>query len=88
MSTTISTIKEVVAKLRRQPELAVELDDDADLVDEIMLDSLEMLQFMLELEDKLQVRIDFEALEFSYLHSLRRLAVFLDAMPAAAASDA
>jgi acyl carrier protein len=79
---TIGTIKEIVAKLRGAPELATELSDTADLVQGIALDSLEMLQFMLELEERLAIRIDFERLEFSYLRSIRTLAEFLDGMPA------
>jgi hypothetical protein len=45
-----------------------------------------MLQFMLELEDRLAIRIDFDRLEFSYLHSIHRLADFLDTMPPRQAS--
>jgi acyl carrier protein len=82
MTTTISAIKEIVAKVRGAPDLAAELTDTADLVNELALDSLEMLQFMLELEDRLAIRIDFDLLEFSYLHSIRALADFLDTMPA------
>lgn len=82
MTTTVSTIKEIVAKVRSTPALAAELTDTADLVDELALDSLEMLQFMLELEDRLAIRIDFDRLEFSYLHSISALAEFLDTMPA------
>jgi len=86
MTTTIGAIKEVVAKVRGTPELALELTDTADLVDGLALDSLEMLQFMLELEDRLAIRIDFDLLEFSYLHSISALADFLDTMPARRAS--
>lgn len=82
MTTTVAAIKEIVAKLRGDPQLAGELTDTADLVDGLALDSLEMLQFMLELEERLAIRIDFERLEFSYLRSIRTLAHFLDTMPA------
>jgi acyl carrier protein len=82
MTSTVVAIKEIVAKLRNAPQLASELPDTADLVDGLALDSLEMLQFMLELEERLSIRIDFDRLEFSYLRSLRTLADFLDTMPA------
>ena len=74
-------IKEIVAKLRGRPELADELPDTADLLDGVGLDSLELLQFMLELEERLAIRIDFDALDYSYLHSIRALARFLETMP-------
>jgi acyl carrier protein len=82
MTSTVAAIKEIIAKLRGSPELATELSDTADLVNGLALDSLEMLQFMLELEDRLAIRIDFDRLEFSYLRSIRTLADFLDTMPA------
>ena len=81
MSATIGTIKSIVAGIRNAPGLAAELSDTADLVDGLALDSLEMLQLMLELEEKLAVRIDFERLEFAYLRSISVLAGFLDTMP-------
>jgi acyl carrier protein len=84
VSATAAVIKQIVAKLRGEPALADELADTADLVGEIALDSLEMLQFMLEVEERLAIRIDFERLEFAHLRSIRTLAEFLDAMPARA----
>lgn len=81
MTTTVTAIKEVIAKVRDAPQLAAELEDNADLVDGLALDSLEMLQFMLELEDRLAIRIDFDRLEFAYLRSIHKLADFLDTMP-------
>lgn len=81
MTTTVAAIKEILARLRGAPDLAAGLPDTADLVNGLALDSLEMLQFMLELEDRLAIRIDFDRLEFSYLHSIRALADFLDTMP-------
>lgn len=88
MTETVTTIKGIIARLRDSPELARELPDDADLVGALALDSLEMLQFMLELEERLAIRIDFECLEFSYLRSIRALADFLDTMPARQPSPA
>ena len=81
MTSTVSAIKQIVAKLRNTPELASNLPDTADLVNGLALDSLEMLQFMLELEDRLSIRIDFDRLQFSYLESISTLAHFLDTMP-------
>ena len=81
MTVAIKAIKEIIANLKRDPGLAAELSDTADILDGVGLDSLEMLQFMLELEERLSIRIDFDKLEFSYLHSIRTLAEFLETMP-------
>jgi len=81
MTATVQTIKQVIANLRATPALIAELADTTDLVNEVGLDSLELLQFMLEIEAKLSIRIDFEKLEFSHLNSIRVLADFFDTMP-------
>ena len=78
---TIAVIKDIVARLKRDPALASQLEDCADLVDGVAMDSLELLQFMLELEERLAIQIDFERFEFSYLRSIVTLAAFLDSMP-------
>jgi acyl carrier protein len=82
MSAAIPVIKRIVARVKRDESLAAQLADDADLVDGARLDSLELLQFMLEVEESLGVAIDFDRLQFDDLHSIRRLAEFLDTMPA------
>jgi acyl carrier protein len=87
VTNTVAAIKEIIAKLRDAPKLATELADTADLIDHLQLDSLEMLQFMLELEERLAIRIDFDRLEFSYLHSIHTLADFLNTMPPRHASS-
>lgn len=81
MSATIKVVKEVVAHLRSDPALIDELSDTADLINDVSLDSLELLQLMLEIEARLAVRIDFEKLEYSDLSSITVLANFLDSMP-------
>jgi len=82
VSAAIPVIKRIVARVKRDESLAARLADDADLVDGARLDSLELLQFMLEVEESLGISIDFDRLEFADLHSIRRLAEFLDTMPA------
>jgi acyl carrier protein len=77
--TTTEALKQIVARVKADASL--ELADTADLVDEVGLDSLEMLQLMLEIEASLAIQIDFDRLEFSYLRSLSQLAAFLDTMP-------
>ncbi len=82
MSTTVDAIKRILTKIKSEPGLYARLPDTADLVEEVGLDSLEMLQFMLEIEACLCVQVDFDSLEFSTLRSIHTLAAFLDAMPA------
>jgi acyl carrier protein len=77
----IRVIKESVEQVKGTPGLAATLSDEADILGEVGLDSLEMLRFMLELEERLSIQIDFDALEYSYLNSIQKLAEFLETMP-------
>lgn len=81
MSSTTDALKQILARVKSDPALPAHLPDTADLVDGVGLDSLEMLQFMLEIEAALAIQIDFDKLEFTYLRSLSALAAFLDTMP-------
>ena len=78
---TVAALKEVLAAVKGDPGLAANLPDDASVLDDVDLDSLELLQFMLEIEAGLSVQIDFEQLDYEHLRSLTTLAEFLDAMP-------
>jgi acyl carrier protein len=77
---TVIALKDVLAGLRGDPELK-NLHDDASVLGDVGLDSLELLQFMLEVEARLAVEVDFERLGFEQLESLTDLASFLDSMP-------
>ena len=77
---TVVALKDVLADLRGDPELK-NLPDDASVLSDVGLDSLELLQFMLEVEARLAVEVDFERLSYEQLESLNDLASFLDAMP-------
>ena len=81
MTETIHAIKKTIEKVKGVPGMSASLSDDADIVNSVGLDSLQMLRFMLELEERLAVMIDFDRLEYSYFNSIRTLAEFMDRMP-------
>lgn len=78
---TLDTIKTILIQVKSLPGSAADLADDTDLVEGVGLDSIELLTFMLEVEARLGIRIDFDSMEFSMLSSLTTLAEFLDGMP-------
>ncbi|MCU1283440.1 MAG: hypothetical protein JWM53_6986 [bacterium] len=81
MSSTTEALKQILAKVKSDPTLFARLPDTAHLIDQVGLDSIEMLQLMLEIEATLSIEIDFDRLEYSYLRSIHTLATFLDGMP-------
>ncbi len=81
MTQSITAIKQTIEKVKGIGGMAASLSDDADIINSVGLDSLQMLRFMLELEERLAIMIDFDSLEYSYFNSIRTLAEFMDRMP-------
>ena len=73
----IDEIKVILEKVKGIPGLSKEIADTADIIEDLELDSLEMVEFMLAIESDLSIEIDFEKLEFSYLKSIEKLSEFL-----------
>lgn len=61
-----------------QPELRQSLSLETDLNNEIGLDSLQMIQFMLKVEDQLNVVIDYDNFDYEHLHSIQAFITFLN----------
>lgn len=78
--TLINEVKVVLEKVKRAPGLAAELTDSAHLIDDVGLDSLEMMEFMLELEGSLDLTIDFDRLDFSYFESIEKFSSVIATM--------
>jgi acyl carrier protein len=76
----IQEIKLVLEKIKGIPGLAAQLADSADIIEDVGLDSLQMMEFMLEIENQLKLEIDFEKLDFSYLKSIEKFSKVLQEM--------
>jgi acyl carrier protein len=82
VSPTAQALKDILVKIKSDPALFTRVAEDAHLLDEVGLDSIEILQFMLEIEAALAVQLDFDKLQYSSLRSIHTLAAFLDAQRA------
>lgn len=49
-----------------------------DIINEIGLDSLEMIKFLLSVEDEFEIEIDYDEFEISHLNSINRFCEFID----------
>jgi acyl carrier protein len=76
----IQSIKLILEKIKGVPGLAEQLADSADIIEDVGLDSLQMMEFMLEIESQLNLEIDFEKLDFSYLKSIEKFSEVLQQM--------
>ena len=71
------TLKKILSEVKETPIETITLSDDMDIINDIGLDSLQMVTFMLKLEEDLDIQIDFDNLDFSTLLSVDSLCDFL-----------
>lgn len=72
-------IKELLAEILSEntPVSADEIDENASLLDEVGLDSLQLINFILRVEDEFDIEIDFENLDQDHLASVKAFADFV-----------
>lgn len=61
-----------------QPELRQSLSLETDLNNDIGLDSLQMIQFMLKVEEQLNLIIDYDNFDYEHLQSIQTFINFLN----------
>ena len=72
-------IKSILGEVKENPDFAVNLSDDADIVNEVGLDSLQLVTFLFKLEEAFDIEIDFENFDYADLSSINRLSEVLTA---------
>ena len=76
-----NTFKEKIAKvlsnILSKDSSQFELTDNTDLMDDLGLNSLDFLQFILQLENEFDIEIDIEKLEIQYFKKLSLLKSFI-----------
>ena len=83
----IPKIGNLVAVVTKNPALAEKVNASTDLINEVGLDSLQMIDFLLGLEDEFGVEVDFDSLDIQHLSSVEALCRFVRELRSAAAKD-
>jgi acyl carrier protein len=71
-------IKETLIEVMDNASESESWNDDTDIINDIGIDSLQIVRFMMAIEDKLGISIDYEDLSFDDFSSIRALAAFLE----------
>jgi acyl carrier protein len=74
----VEDIKRILEEVKGIPGYAQSISAQSNIIQDIALDSLEMLNFILKVESELGVEIDFEKLSFTYFQSIQSFCDFLD----------
>ncbi|PRY36675.1 acyl carrier protein [Umezawaea tangerina] len=80
----VERIKAVLAGVLANGIGPAEIADDADLVDEYGLDSLQMISFLLGIEDEFDLELDYDNLRLDDLRSVRQFGGFVAGLVPAA----
>lgn len=56
------------------------LEGDFNIIQDLGFDSLKVINFILAIEEKLDIEIDFEEFEFEYLESFNKLVGYLESI--------
>jgi acyl carrier protein len=84
----IPRIADLVARVMKNPALAGKVTASTDLINEIGIDSLQMIDFLLSLEGEFGVEVDFDSLDRQHLTSVEELCRFVRTLrPTAAPGD-
>lgn len=70
MPTDLDRIRDLIALVMEDPDLAADVTEETDLLNDLGIDSLHMITFLLSVEEEFDVEIDFESLEPEHLHSV------------------
>jgi acyl carrier protein len=65
-----SRVIELISAVKEDPELVGKLDGHSDIIHDAGLDSLQLVHFMLQVEDAFDVEIDFDSFELEHLRTI------------------
>ncbi len=70
-------IKRLLAEMMEIDPQNVSWNSDTDILNDIGVDSLQLVQFLLKLEEEMNITIDYDALTFDDLATIGTLSSFL-----------
>lgn len=71
---------EILADIKEDDKLKDSLTGESSIIDDVGLDSLEMINFLLMIEEEFGKEINFERLEYSNLASINTFVSFLQSL--------
>ncbi|ANY71071.1 D-alanyl carrier protein [Paenibacillus sp. BIHB 4019] len=79
MQTQIITI---ISEIKNEPDLAATLTGASDMLNDAGLDSLQLINFILRIEDEFEIEIDFDQFDMEHLQSIDIFCDFIQAKSA------
>ena len=71
-------VKQILIEIKENPNLFDNVSDNAHIINDIGLDSLQMLSFILKVEEVFDMQLQFESFDFNHLNSVDSFCAFLE----------
>lgn len=71
-------LKDIIVEIKNQELSADTIVDSTNLVTEIGIDSLQLINFILSIEDEFEIELDFESFDLIHLNRFEALVDFVD----------
>jgi len=68
---TVEQIITMISEVKQDPSCLTRLDRDSDIIHDAGLDSIQLIHFILRVEDDFNVEIDFEEFDMEHLGSIQ-----------------
>lgn len=78
----IDKLARMVSDVKEDASWELRLTPKTNLIDEVGLDSLQLIQLMMKVEEQFNVQMDFERFDYEHLQSTRAFLGFLESLGA------
>jgi len=78
MKEIIDKIIEILVDVKEIPISADCYDENSKIIEDIGLDSLEMINFILRVEDEYNIEINFDEFDFTNMKDIKTFAAFIE----------
>lgn len=72
----------IISEIKNEPDLAATLTGASDMLNDAGLDSLQLINFILRIEDEFEIEIDFDQFDMEHLQSIDIFCNFIQAKSA------
>ncbi len=77
MDQYLEKIQHILEEVKEQPGAFATISDETNILEDIGLDSIQMIAFLLKIEETFEIEIDFETLELEDIQTIHQLRHFI-----------
>lgn len=70
----------IISEIKKDNSFMDKLNETSSIIDEVGFDSLQMINFILRIEDEFGIEIDFEEFDMENLKSIKDFSNFIDSI--------